>query len=376
MDELFADEQKLAGTGYDTFWTLGDHQGTLKDIVDYNPTTGTTSVVNHRRYDAFGNLKSQSGAVVVQFGYTGKFFDATTGFQNSWNRWYSPRLGRFLSQDPIGFDGGDTNLYRYVGNGATNVIDPSGLQERSSWDIESELISIYNQPVRSEADIAKFASLVTQLLRQRELESIRQRERDNQTVMRSATSSEMRDLLDVEMRTIWNRMYIGIATDAEKNRWHQVRRANSPGLALTNDLVGPEGGVWRSIEIAGMMAGGGPVLQNATGASTPKLTTAPVSGGKTVLGHYPAYTELAEQLGARRFNIPTSVWNKMTEVERWEANTKFLDRMIARGDDIILATRADLAKPGSYFARELEFLLSKGFKICADGLRLIAPGAR
>jgi hypothetical protein len=100
---------------------------------------------------------------------------------------------------------------------------------------------------------------------------------------------------------------------------------------------------------------------------------APTSGGKTVLGHYPAYTELAKQLSARRFNIPMSVWNKMSEAERWAANTKFLDRMIARGDDVILATRADLAKPGSYFARELEYLLSKGFKLSEDGLRLIAP---
>ncbi|EFK56019.1 hypothetical protein HMPREF0766_13222 [Sphingobacterium spiritivorum ATCC 33861] len=29
----------------------------------------------------------------------------------------------------------------------------------------------------------------------------------------------------------------------------------------------------------------------------------------TVLGHYPAYTELATELGARRFQIPTSVWD-------------------------------------------------------------------
>jgi len=38
------------------------------------------------------------------------------------------RLGSF-SQDPIGFAGGDANLYRYVGNGPTNATDPSGLEE-------------------------------------------------------------------------------------------------------------------------------------------------------------------------------------------------------------------------------------------------------
>ena len=36
-------------------------------------------------------------------------------------------MGRWLSQDPIGFAAGDANLYRYVGNGATNAVDPTGL---------------------------------------------------------------------------------------------------------------------------------------------------------------------------------------------------------------------------------------------------------
>lgn len=41
---------------------------------------------------------------------------------------YDPILGRWLEQDPIGFDAGDMNLYRFVGNDPTNTVDPSGLQ--------------------------------------------------------------------------------------------------------------------------------------------------------------------------------------------------------------------------------------------------------
>jgi uncharacterized protein RhaS with RHS repeats len=41
-------------------------------------------------------------------------------------RYYSPSLGRFISEDPIGFAGGDVNLYAYVGNSPTNAIDPNG----------------------------------------------------------------------------------------------------------------------------------------------------------------------------------------------------------------------------------------------------------
>ncbi len=59
--------------------------------------------------------------------------------------------------------------------------------------------------------------------------------------------------------------------------------------------------------------------------------------GTTVLGKYPDYINLAEQLGAKRFNVPTNIWNKMSAAEQWGANQKFLDRMIMRGDKVILS---------------------------------------
>jgi len=49
--------------------------------------------------------------------------------QNNLNRWYNPRLGKLISQDPIGFAGGDANLYRYVGNSPTIYVDPFGLAD-------------------------------------------------------------------------------------------------------------------------------------------------------------------------------------------------------------------------------------------------------
>ncbi len=42
------------------------------------------------------------------------------------NRFYSPELGRFLQRDPIGYEAGDQNVYRYVGNRVVNEIDPMG----------------------------------------------------------------------------------------------------------------------------------------------------------------------------------------------------------------------------------------------------------
>jgi len=46
------------------------------------------------------------------------------------HRDYSPTLGRFIERDPIGFDAGDNNWYRFVANGPTWKTDPSGLAYR------------------------------------------------------------------------------------------------------------------------------------------------------------------------------------------------------------------------------------------------------
>ena len=43
---------------------------------------------------------------------------------------YNPETGTFISEDPIGFGGGDPNLYRYVFNNSINFTDPHGLNPR------------------------------------------------------------------------------------------------------------------------------------------------------------------------------------------------------------------------------------------------------
>ena len=44
-------------------------------------------------------------------------------------RYYDPSSGRFLSEDPVQFDGG-TDFYNYAGNEPTTFVDPEGLQHR------------------------------------------------------------------------------------------------------------------------------------------------------------------------------------------------------------------------------------------------------
>ncbi len=86
---------------------------------------------HHFQYDGFGNSVGAASPAAADFlfAFTGRPFDADTGLQWNLNRWYDPAVGRWLSEDPIGFSAGDANLYRYVGNQATGAIDRDGLEE-------------------------------------------------------------------------------------------------------------------------------------------------------------------------------------------------------------------------------------------------------
>jgi RHS repeat-associated protein len=129
VDQLLADEQ-LSGTAQ-VVWTLGDNENTVRDLATYNGST--TTVANHRVFSAYGQLLSQTNSSVgCLFAYTGRPLDQATGLQNNLNRWYDAIVGRWLSQDPSGFGGGDVNIYRYVGNSPANAMDPSGLWQSNT----------------------------------------------------------------------------------------------------------------------------------------------------------------------------------------------------------------------------------------------------
>jgi RHS repeat-associated protein len=45
-------------------------------------------------------------------------------------RYYDPAVGRFVSEDPLRFDGDGTNFYAYVKNQSVRNTDPRGLNKR------------------------------------------------------------------------------------------------------------------------------------------------------------------------------------------------------------------------------------------------------
>jgi len=96
-------------------------------------------------FDSFGNQTASSGSLTNPFRFTAREFDPETGLYYYRARYYDPAVGRFLSEDPIAFEGG-VNFYSYVANNPINAIDPFGLCEPSQ-DIKTCLEKVFGQPV-------------------------------------------------------------------------------------------------------------------------------------------------------------------------------------------------------------------------------------
>jgi RHS repeat-associated protein len=112
--------------GGTTTYNVADHLGSIVRITD---AAGIPTLT--REYDPWGN--SLQGSATSGYAFTGREWDAETGLYYYRARYYDPKVGRFLSEDPIGFDSRDPNFYEYVRNNPVNMIDPTGL-----WGIEKQ----------------------------------------------------------------------------------------------------------------------------------------------------------------------------------------------------------------------------------------------
>ena len=80
----------------------------------------------------------------------------------------------------------------------------------------------------------------------------------------------------------------------------------------------------------------------------------------TVLGSFPAYIELSDKLGARRFDLGSLTWVALGAAGHWTANREFLDQMVDTGDHFVFSNDPGMARPGTWFFRELAHLSSRG----------------
>jgi RHS repeat-associated protein len=120
-----------------TYRIISDHLGSVRLVV--NASTG--DIVQKMEYDEFGRVLSDSNPGFTPFGYAGGLYDKDTGLVRFGARDYDAEIGRWTGKDPIGFDGGDTELYGYCGNDPVNGIDPNGLDWlQNAYDFDVGLL--------------------------------------------------------------------------------------------------------------------------------------------------------------------------------------------------------------------------------------------
>jgi RHS repeat-associated protein len=126
----------LISGGIDEIFTRADSTGTYTPLKDALGSTmalvdASGNLVTQYAYDPFGNTTVSGATNSNALQYTGRENEGN-GLYFYRARYYSPCTGRFISEDPLGFGGGDENLYGYVFDNPTNLSDPSGMQTGNS----------------------------------------------------------------------------------------------------------------------------------------------------------------------------------------------------------------------------------------------------
>ncbi len=138
-----------AGVYYD----LTDWQGSVQVVID-----STGAIKDALVYDAFGNITYESNSYYRGwYAWTGRQLDGETGLQYNNARWYDSTTGNWITQDPLGFDAGDSNLYRYANNAPMNGTDPSG-----NWTVSGMLADVRQSDIGKRV-LAAFVSKNTDI---------------------------------------------------------------------------------------------------------------------------------------------------------------------------------------------------------------------
>src|SRR5271157_4142774 len=111
-------------------------QDGLNSVTSLSNPAG--ALANTYTFDSFGKLTASTGTLTNPYQYTGREFDPETGIYNYRARYFDQNVGRFLSEDPMGFKAG-ANFYRYVKNRPVNLNDPSGFYSMQGFSIQDQV---------------------------------------------------------------------------------------------------------------------------------------------------------------------------------------------------------------------------------------------
>lgn len=111
----------------DAYRIITDHLGSVRLVIK----VADGSIVQEMLHDEFGRVTKDTNKGFQPFGFAGGLYDSNTGLVQFGARWYDPQIGRWISKDPIKFQGG-YNFYVYVLNNPINLIDRTGLAAQAT----------------------------------------------------------------------------------------------------------------------------------------------------------------------------------------------------------------------------------------------------
>jgi RHS repeat-associated protein len=239
---------------YGTYYYQDDHEGSITHL-----TSATGTVLENYRYDAFG-LPTTNGVAGApsaknnRFLFTGREYMGTFGVYEYRNRAYHPGLGRFMSEDPKGWDAKDHNFFRYCMNDPEDSTDPMGLDntiDNPQW--QQERRTVQDDPTFKRIDFQKadFGQMKATANKQEPKEKAPKLDQDrvNRAVDESKKAEQESD--PTSSHSIF-RMKDGRELDVAGRQMpnHQMKEVAPPGAPLMRDVDvnGPKKGSGLTID--------------------------------------------------------------------------------------------------------------------------------
>jgi RHS repeat-associated protein len=293
----------------------------------------------------------------------------TGGLDYANNRYYSNAYGRFMTPDPSMRSAHPTlpqswNRYTYVSGDPVNHNDPSGLTtcdengdncfdgvtvngdtgETTWWDLGSSLNYATPQAGGDNYWDAQYNTVIAQW---------------------QAFTNEM-----AQAYALANGCPYG---ETKMSNGTCDIAINQVALQVFSQINQMNPGGFINAFGAAMVAGvGSAVMAGSAATALADASWALATNGNTiVLGSFPGYLALANQLGANALNIPASEWSEMTPAQQWATNQAFLQAAIANASDIILSTNVAAAQAGTAFYNEIQYLLGQGCTVGPNGWSII-----
>ncbi|MDA0813359.1 MAG: RHS repeat-associated core domain-containing protein [Verrucomicrobia bacterium] len=128
-------------------WFLNDQIDSVQGLLALDGTP-----IHWLDYDTFGNPRSTVPADFGPHRFAGRYWHEAARLYENTARHYNPLIRRFQQQDPIRYDSGDFNLYRYAGNNPLSNNDPFGTSAASEYGLIVKRVSKCVKKVSKVAD--------------------------------------------------------------------------------------------------------------------------------------------------------------------------------------------------------------------------------